>query len=112
MTDKELIQAFRWCSKCKTCEDCPVTTEKQMECHIAEFSSEKLVDRMEALLADKEKLQAYEDTGLEPQEINRIVDAYGRGMTLRAEVGQRLEIVREIPTDKLREIAEAYKEAE
>ena len=30
-----------------------------------------------------DRLAAYEDTGLEPEEIERIVDAYGRGYTLR-----------------------------
>ena len=41
-------------------------------------------------------LAAYEETGLEPEEIDRILDAYGRGMTLRTENAQRLEIVKDI----------------
>lgn len=49
-------------------------------------------------------LAAYEDTGLEPKEIERIVDAYGRGLSLRTESAQRLEMIREIPDDRLREI--------
>lgn len=53
------------------------------------------------------RLAAYEDTGLEPQEIERIVDAYGRGHTLRTESAERLEIIREIPTGRLRELVEA-----
>lgn len=52
-------------------------------------------------------LAAYEDTGLEPKEIERIVDAYGRGLSLRTESAQRLEMIREIPDDRLREIVEA-----
>lgn len=56
-----------------------------------------------------EKLAAYEDTGLDPQEIERIVDAYGRGLSLRTESAERLEIVREIQTDRLRELAAAEK---
>ena len=56
-----------------------------------------------------ERLAAYEDTGLEPEEIERIVDAYGRGHTLRTESAERLEIVREIKTDRLRELAKAEK---
>lgn len=32
-----------------------------------------------------ERLAAYEDTGLSPAEISRILDAYGRGQTLRTE---------------------------
>ena len=52
-------------------------------------------------------LAAYEDTGLEPEEIERIVDAYGRGHTLRTESSERLEIVRKIKTDRLRELVRA-----
>ncbi len=57
-----------------------------------------------------DRLAAYEDTGLEPEEIDRILDAYGRGMSLRTENGQRLEIVRGIQTDRLRELAQANRE--
>ena len=57
-----------------------------------------------------ERLAAYEDTGLEPEEIERIVYAYGRGHTLRTESAERLEIVREIKTDRLRELAKAEKD--
>ena len=53
------------------------------------------------------RLAAYEDTGLEPDEIERIVDAYGRGHTLRTESAERLESVREIKTDRLLELAHA-----
>ena len=56
------------------------------------------------------RLAAYEDTGLEPEEIERIVYAYGRGHTLRTESAERLEIVREIKTDRLRELAKAEKD--
>lgn len=57
-----------------------------------------------------DRLAAYEDTGLEPEEIDRILDAYGRGMSLRTENAQRLEIVRGIQTDRLRELAQADRE--
>lgn len=57
-----------------------------------------------------DRLAAYEDTGLEPEEIARILDAYGRGMTLRTENAQRLEIVKGIQTDRLRELARADKD--
>ena len=53
------------------------------------------------------RLAAYEDTGLEPEEIERIVDAYGRGHTLRTESAERLEIVREIKADRLLELVQA-----
>ena len=57
-----------------------------------------------------DRLAAYEDTGLEPEEIERIVDAYGRGITLRDEVSQRIELIRKIRTDRLRELAQADKD--
>lgn len=57
-----------------------------------------------------DRLATYEDTGLEPEEIDRILDAYGRGMTLRTENAQRLEIVKGIKTTRLRELAQADKE--
>ena len=57
-----------------------------------------------------DRLAAYEDTRLEPEEIARILDAYGRGMTLRTENAQRLEIVKGIQTDRLRELAQADRE--
>lgn len=50
-----------------------------------------------------DRLAAYEETGLEPEEIDRILDAYERGMTLRTETAQRLEIVKDIKTTRLRE---------
>lgn len=56
-----------------------------------------------------ERLAAYEETGLEPEEIERILDSYGRGMTLRTENAQRLEIIKEIPIDRLHELAQAEK---
>ena len=57
-----------------------------------------------------DRLAAYEETGLEPEEIERILDSYGRGMTLRTENAQRLEIIKEIPIDRLCELAQAEKE--
>lgn len=53
-----------------------------------------------------DRLAAYEDIGT-PEEINRIIDAYGRGLTLRTDTGERLEIVKDIPTERLMEIAQA-----
>ena len=38
------------------------------------------------------------------------LDSYGRGMTLRTENAQRLEIIKEIPINRLRELAQAEKE--
>lgn len=56
------------------------------------------------------RLAAYEDTGLEPEEIERIVDAYGRGMTLRTESAERLGLMRDILTKRLKELAQAEKD--
>ena len=67
---------------------------------------DEFVDCVKELAA---RLAAYEDTGLEPEEIERILDSYGRGMTLRTENAQRLEIIKEIPIDRLRELAQAYR---
>ena len=61
----------------------------------------------EGLIQQINRLAAYEDTGLTPEEIERIVDAYGRGHTLRTESAERLEIVREIKTGRLRELVQA-----
>lgn len=80
----------------KCSEKCPHDCQETCDCE--EF--DKFVD----LLA------AYEKTGLEPQEIERIVDAYGRGLSLRTESAQRLELVREIKTDRLRELSEAERD--
>ena len=68
---------------------------------------DEFVDCVKELAA---RLAAYEETGLEPEEIERILDSYGRGMTLRTENAQRLEIIKEISTDRLRELAQAEKE--
>ena len=53
------------------------------------------------------RLAAYEDTGLTPEEIEQVINAYGRGQTLRTENALRLEAVKGISTDRLRELAEA-----
>ena len=64
-------------------------------------------DLVQEILA---RLAAYEDTGMDPEEIERIVDAYGRGMTLRQETGERLRLIRSISTDRLRELVQADKD--
>lgn len=68
---------------------------------------DEFVDCVKELAA---RLAAYEETGLEPEEIERILDSYGRGMTLRTENAQRLEIIKEIPINRIRELAQAEKE--
>lgn len=62
---------------------------------------------IEDYLRDREDLRAYEAAGLTPEEIERVINAYGRGQTLRTENALRLEMVRDISTDRLRELAEA-----
>lgn len=54
-----------------------------------------------------DRLAAYEDAGLTPEEIERVLDAYGRGMTLRSELRERLDASAGITTDRLRELAKA-----
>lgn len=74
---------------------------------VEEDRVDEFIDCVKELAA---RLAAYEDTGLEPEEIARILNAYGRGMTLRTENAQRLEIVKDIQTDRLRELAQADRE--
>lgn len=69
-----------------------------------------LADHLRQAAEKLEQVKAYEDTGLTPEEIGRVVDAYGRGQTLRTENALRLGMVRDIRTDRLRELAEADKE--
>lgn len=52
-------------------------------------------------------LGRYEDTCLTPEAIEAMQDAFGRGLTLRSSSAERLEIVGDIPTEELRELAEA-----
>ena len=74
------------------------------------YKCDKVHDRSCPYLAIMDRLFAYESTGLEPQEIARIVDEYGHGHTLRTHAAERLELIREIPTDRLRELVEADRE--
>lgn len=74
---------------------------------VGEDTIDEFVDCVKELAA---RLAAYEDTGLEPQEITRIVDEYGHGHTLRTHAAERLELIREIPTDRLRELVKADQE--
>lgn len=57
-----------------------------------------------------DRLAAYEDTGLEPREIDCILDAYGRGHTMRTENAERLTVIKNITTDHLRELVQAEKD--
>ena len=55
------------------------------------------------------RLKEYEDTGLEPEEIQRLSDYYRRGYDLTW-FFDREGIINEIPTDRLRELAQAEKD--
>lgn len=57
-----------------------------------------------------DRLAAYEDTGMDPEEIERILDAYGRGMTLRQANSERLQLIHGISTDRIRELVQADKD--
>lgn len=62
------------------------------------------------LIDAAQRLSAYENTGMEPEEIERVLDAYGRGLTLRSDIAQKIELVKDIPVDRLRELAQADKD--
>ena len=64
MTDKELIQALRCCGSTndEVCKDCPV----KKECHetIGNPAALSAAYRLEALLAENERLKAGKDTNV------------------------------------------------
>lgn len=82
----------------------------ELTCNMAKDDCRKMGGDCQIDSKILDRLAAYEDTGLEPEEIDRILDAYGRGMTLRTENAQRLEIVKDIKTTRLRELAQADRE--
>lgn len=45
-----------------------------------------------------------------PEEIEAIIDRYGRGLTLRESVAQRLDLIKGISDERLKEIAEQEKD--
>lgn len=55
-----------------------------------------------------DKLFRYESIDPEPENIEKILDAYGRGMTLRTETALRLGIIKDIPTLELDKLVELY----
>lgn len=54
-------------------------------------------------------LGAYEDTGLTPEEINRVLDEYGRGQTLRTSNVPAVEVVRCRDCKHAKELGEVEK---
>ena len=91
-------------SGCAMAACCGEACEYNYVCEVGGFGECKGMDDI------IDRLAAYEDTGLEPQEITRIVDEYGHGHTLRTHAAERLELIREIPTDRLRELVEAERD--
>ena len=49
-------------------------------------------------------LLKYQEIGT-PEEIEAIIDRYGRGLTLRSSVAERLDLIKDIPDERLKEIA-------
>lgn len=49
-------------------------------------------------------LLRYREIGT-PEEIEAIIDRYGRGLTLRSSVAERLDLIKDIPDERLKEIA-------
>lgn len=82
--------------------------EQAMEI-LDELHTERLAYESEYIpLADAANLLAeYERTGMDPEAIERMQDAFGRGLTLRTDARERLEIIKGLSTDRLRELAEA-----
>lgn len=69
MTDKELIQAFRECMKPAACRDCP-RAYRGDSCNIESFEPTALVERLDALLAENERLN------IELQAMRNAANAY------------------------------------
>lgn len=82
--------------------------EQAMEI-LDELHTERLAYESEYIpLADAANLlAAYERTGMDPEAIERMQDAFGRGLTLRTDARERLEIIKGLSTDRLRELVEA-----
>lgn len=82
--------------------------EQAMEI-LNELHTERLAYESEYIpLADAANLLAeYERTGMDPEAIERMQDAFGRGLTLRTDARERLEIIKGLSTDRLRELVEA-----
>lgn len=55
-----------------------------------------------------DKLFRYESIDPEPENLERVMDAYGRGMTLRTENAMRLNIIKDIPTLELDKLVDLY----
>ncbi len=56
------------------------------------------------LLKYQDLLLRYREIGT-PEEIEAIIDRYGRGLTLRSSVAERLDLIKDIPDERLKEIA-------
>lgn len=55
-----------------------------------------------------DKLFRYESIDPEPENLEKVMDAYGRGMTLRTENAMRLNIIKDIPTLELDKLVDLY----
>lgn len=62
------------------------------------------IDLAQSAIESMDELQSYRDIGMTPDEINRVLDNYGRGLSLRASCSERLCLIREFSTDELREL--------
>lgn len=80
-----------------------------MACSMACIDDDFDCNNCEKLAEMVDRLAAYEDIGT-PEEINHILDAYGRGLTLRTDAAERLELVKDIPAERLQELAQAEKD--
>ena len=62
------------------------------------------IDLAQSAIENMDELQSYRDIGMTPDEINRVLDNYGRGLSLRASSAERLCLIRDFSTDELREL--------
>ena len=69
-----------------------------------EYESEYL-----PLINAANKLKEYEETGMEPIAIECMQDAFGRGLTIRSDAAERLEIIAGIKTEQLKQMVALFK---
>ena len=55
------------------------------------------------------RLAEYEDIGMEPAEIEKIIDRFGRGLTLRSSIARKVDLIEGISEERLKEIVAAEK---
>lgn len=83
MTSKELIQAYRECQRQGSCKGCPGNNDST-QCAIEMFDADDVIDRLEALLAENERLRASKNL------MQNTIDTLRRGIPRWISVSERL----------------------